>query len=81
MHHGRNYRWILLFHEFKFKVIVLPGHKSVEPDNLSRIQIGEEPLSIDNDLPDAHLFRVEAVPAKLVDNIQFSIFIGWKIPK
>ena len=38
---------------------------------MSRVHIGKEPTSIDDDLPDAHLFRVKKVPKELVDIVQF----------
>ena len=32
---------------------------------MSRIESGEDPTGIEDDLPDAHLFRVEAIPSEL----------------
>lgn len=32
---------------------------------MSKVELDEDPTGIDDDLPDAHLFRVEAIPAKL----------------
>ena len=46
-------RWILLFQEFDFEVIVKPGRLNVAPDHLSWIESGEEPASLDDNLPDA----------------------------
>ena len=65
LHHGRIYRWLLLFQEFKFEVIVLPGKLNVGPDHLSRIDTGEELIGVDDDLHDAHLFWIEVVPVEL----------------
>ena len=65
LHYGRICRWLLLFQEFEFEVVVLPGKLNVGPDHLSRIDTGEEPTGVDDDLPDAHLFRIEAVPEEL----------------
>ena len=65
LHHGRICRWHLLFQEFEFKVIVRPGKANVGPDHLSRVESGEDPIRIDDDLPDAHLFRVEEIPIEL----------------
>ena len=35
LHHGRTCRWILIFQEFEFEVIVRPGELNVGPDHLS----------------------------------------------
>ena len=35
LHHGRICRWVLLFQEFEFEVIVRPGKLNVGPDHLS----------------------------------------------
>ena len=71
LHHGRIYRWLLFFKEFEFEVIVRLGKLNVGPDHLSRIDTGEEPTGVKDDLPDAHLFRIEAVPAELEEIAQF----------
>ena len=41
------------------------------PDHLSRLEIGEEAIGIEDELPDTHLFRLEAVPQELADIAQF----------
>ena len=56
LHHGRICRWLLLFQEFEFEVVVRPGKLNVSPDHLSRIDTGEEPIGVEDDLPGAHLF-------------------------
>ena len=71
LHHGRICRWILLFQEFKFEVVVRPGKLNGSPDHLSRIDTGEEPTRVEDDLPDAHLFRIEVVPTELEEITQF----------
>ena len=38
---------------------------------MSRIDIGEESTGVEDDLPDAHLFWIEAVPAELEEIAQF----------
>ena len=65
LHHGRICRWVLLFQAFEFEVVVRLGKSNVGPDHLYRIESGEDPTWIDNDLLDAHLFKVEAIVAKL----------------
>jgi hypothetical protein len=53
---GRICRWLLLFQEFDFEVVVKPGKHNVGPDHLSWIQTGEAAMSLDDELPDAQLF-------------------------
>ena len=48
---GRIYRWLLLFQEFHFEIVVKPGRLNVGPDHLSHIENGEEPTNIDNGIP------------------------------
>jgi hypothetical protein len=71
LHHGRICRWLLLFQEFEFEVIIRPGKANVGPDHLSRIESGEDPTGIQDDLPNAHLFRVEAIPSELTEIGQY----------
>ena len=71
LHHGRIYRWFLLFQELEFEVIICPGKVNVGPDHLSRVKLGEDPIGIDENLPDAHLFRVKAIPAELAEIGQY----------
>ena len=55
---GKICRWILLFEEFDFEVIVKPGRLNVGPDYLSRIESGEESTILEDNLPDTQLFAV-----------------------
>jgi hypothetical protein len=71
VHQGNICRWLLLFQEFEFDVIIRPGKKNVRPDHLSRLETGEDLTGIDDDLPDAHLFRVEVAPKYLEDISNF----------
>jgi len=48
---GRIFRWLLLFQGYDFEVIVKPGRLNMGPDHLSRIEIGEEPTSLEEVLP------------------------------
>ena len=41
------------------------------PNHLLRIESDKEPTRIKDDLPDAHLFRVEIVPVELAEIAQF----------
>ena len=38
---------------------------------MSRIDIGEEPTGVEDDLPDAHLFQIEVVSTELEEIAQF----------
>ena len=71
LHHVTIYRWLLLFIEFEFKFIVWLGHANIRPNHLSRVQTSKEPTSINDDLPNTHLLRVESVPDELKDIVQF----------
>jgi len=42
---GRIYRWLLLFQEYDFQVIVKPRRLNSGPDHLSQIENGEEPIN------------------------------------
>ena len=56
---GRICQWLLLFQEFDFDVVVKPGKSNVGPNHLSRIQKGETGGNLDDDLPNAHVFRIK----------------------
>ena len=73
MHHKQIYNWSLVFQECEFEVIVWPGHTKIILDHLLIIQTSEALSGIDNDLPNAHLFKVEVVLEELDDIIQFVI--------
>ena len=50
-----------------FEVISKPGRLNVGPDHLSMLETGENEGSLDDQLSDADLFRVKAVPDYLAD--------------
>jgi len=56
-------RWLFLFQEYDFEVVVKPRKMNARPDHLSRLEIGEELFNLYYNLPDAQLFKV-----KMVDN-------------
>jgi hypothetical protein len=66
---GRICRWLLLFQEFDFEVIVKPGKLNVGPVHLSRITNGEEPTNIEDNFLDAQLFSVQIVDEYFADII------------
>ena len=45
---GRIYRWLLLFQEYDFEIIVKQGKLNAGPDHLSRIDSGEEPSNLED---------------------------------
>ena len=68
---GKICRWLLLFQEFYFEIIVKLGHLNAGQYHLSRIETGEEPTNIEDGLLDAQLFRVEMVDDYYEKIIQF----------
>ena len=58
---GKICRWLLLFQEFEFEVIVKPRWLNVGPDHLSWIESGEEPTNLEDNLPDPQLFVIDVV--------------------
>jgi hypothetical protein len=68
---GKICRWILLFQEYDFEVIVKPGKLNSGPDHLSHILTGEDAGNLDDSLPDAHLFVVQMVDDYFTDIVQF----------
>ena len=51
-------RWLLLFQEFDFDVIVKPSQLNVGTEHLSRIESGEEPTSLEDNFPYVQLFAI-----------------------
>lgn len=45
-------RWLLLFQEYDFEIILKPGRLNVRPDHLSQNEIGEEPTNLEEGLLD-----------------------------
>lgn len=67
---GKIYQWLLLFEEYDFEVIGKPRKLNVGPDHLSRIEKGEEPTNIKDNLFDAQLFIIRVTDDHFVDIIQ-----------
>ena len=55
---GEICRWLLLFQEFDFEIIVKLGRLNDGLDHLSRIETGKEPTNIEDGLPDALYFEL-----------------------
>jgi hypothetical protein len=68
---GRICRWLLLFQEYDFEIIVKPGKLNAGPDHLSRITNGEEPKNLEENFPDANLFSVQIVDDYFADIVGF----------
>jgi len=68
---GRICIWILLFQEYDFEVVVKPGLLNNGPDHLSRIESGEDPISLEDELPNAQLFSVSMVDEYFADIVDF----------
>jgi len=66
---GTICRWLLLFQEYDFVIIFKPGRLNARPNHLSRLEIGEEPTSIKDNLPDAQLFTIRVVDDHFIDII------------
>ena len=73
---GRICRWLLLFQEYDFEIIVKPGILNAGPDHLSRIDTGEEPSNLEDNLPDAQLFSIQIADEYYTDIIHF-LTTGW----
>ena len=63
---GRLARWMLLLQEFDFSIIHTPGKVHAVADYLSRLENGEPPLGVNDQLPDADLFQTKGVFSKFV---------------
>lgn len=64
-------RWLLLFQEYDFDVIVKSGRLNVRPDHLSLIENSEEPKNLEEGLPNAHLYAVCIANGHFEDIIHF----------
>jgi hypothetical protein len=54
-------RWILLFKEYDFEIIVNPRRMNKGPDHLSRLEHGEEPTSLEDTMSDAQLLAIRNI--------------------
>jgi hypothetical protein len=68
---GRICRWLLLFQEYDFEIIVKPGRMNKGPDHLSRLEHGEEPTSLEDTLPDAQILSIRKMDDLFIDIVQF----------
>jgi hypothetical protein len=67
---GRICRWILLFQEYEFEVVVKPGKLNARPDHLSCILSGDDAGNLDDSFPDAQLFSIKMVDYYFIEIVQ-----------
>jgi hypothetical protein len=58
---GRICRWLLLFQEYDFEIVVKPGRMKKGPDHLSRLEHGEEPTSLEDTLLNARFLAIRKI--------------------
>jgi hypothetical protein len=68
---GRICRWLLLFQEYDFEIVVKPGRMNKGPDHLSRVEHGEEPTSLEDTLPDAQFLAIKKVDNHFAEIVHF----------
>lgn len=68
---GHIWKWILLFQEYDFEVVVKPRRLNTGPNHLSHIETGEEPTSLEEGLLDVQLFSVHITDVHFEDIIHF----------
>ena len=61
---GKLARWILFLQEFDFTIQHRPGAQHVVADFLSRLDNGEKIEKVDDDFPDAEIWRISVVGTK-----------------
>jgi hypothetical protein len=64
---GRIWRWLLLFHEYDFEIVVNPGRMNKGPDHLSRLEHGEEPTSLEDTMSDAQFLAIRNIDDHFVE--------------
>jgi hypothetical protein len=68
---GRIHRWLLLFQDFSFEVIIKPRRCNVGLDHLSRLESRESGGVAYDHLPSADMFWIEAIPKYIEDSVAF----------
>jgi hypothetical protein len=68
---GRICRWLLLFQEYYFEIVVKPRRMNKGPDHLSRLEHREELTSLEDTLPDAKLLAIRNIDDHFVEIFQF----------
>jgi hypothetical protein len=68
---GRICRWLMLFQEYDFEIIVKLGRMNKGPHHLSRLEHGEELTSLEDTLPDAQLLPIRRIDDHFTEIVQF----------
>jgi hypothetical protein len=68
---GRICRWLLLFQEYDFEIVIKPRRVNKGPDHVSRLEHGEEPTSLEDTLPDAKFLVIKKVDDHFAEIVQF----------
>lgn len=68
---GRICRWLLLFQEFTFEVIIKLGRLNVGLNNLSRLESRESGGSLDDQISDVDIFSTKEIPNYLEEITAF----------
>jgi hypothetical protein len=68
---GRICRWLLLFQEYDFEIIVKPGRMNKGPNHLSRLEHGEESTSLEDALLDAQLLSIRNIDDHFAEIVKF----------
>jgi hypothetical protein len=68
---GRICKWLLLFQEYDFDIIVKPWRMNKGPDHLSRLEHGEEMTILEDALPDAQLLAIRNIDDHFAEIVQF----------
>jgi hypothetical protein len=68
---GRICRWLLLFQEYDFEIMVKPGRMNKGPDHLLRLEHGEDPTNLEDTLPNAQLLAMRNIDDHFTELVQF----------
>jgi hypothetical protein len=68
---GRICRWILLFQEYDFEIVVKLGRMNKGPDHLSRLKHGEETTSFEDALSAAWLLAIRNIDNHFTKIVRF----------
>jgi hypothetical protein len=68
---GRICRWLLLFQEYDFEIVVKSGRMNKGPEHLSRLEHGEEPTNLEDTLLDAQFLSIRKIDDHFTEIVQF----------
>jgi hypothetical protein len=63
-------RWLLLFQDYDFEIVVKLGRMNKGPNHLCRLEHGEEPTSLEDTLLNAQLFSIRKVDDHFIEIVQ-----------